>query len=79
VRVRHVRSAAADRVQEELRVEPERMGERDRLRERLEDSDEPGVENELEALTRPRFAEPERLAADRVEDRRAHALRIPRP
>ena len=45
--------AAVDRLQERPRVDAERLGQRDRLRERLGQRQQPGVEHELEALAAP--------------------------
>ena len=60
---------AVDRLEEGPRVDAEALGQRDRLRQRLGEAEQPGVEHELEALGRARLAQPHGLRADRVEDR----------
>ena len=60
---------AVDRREEGPRVDAEPLGERDRLRQRLGEAEQPRVEHELEALGRARFTQPHGLRADRVEDR----------
>ena len=58
VRVRRAHRPAVDRLEERLRVDAERLGQRDRLRQPLGERQQPGVEDELEAAAgaRPRRA-----------------------
>jgi hypothetical protein len=58
-----------DRVDEELRVDPERLGQGNRLGDRLDLRGEPVVEDELQPAPVSGPPKPERLAADRVEYR----------
>src|SRR5918992_5771559 len=58
-----------DRLDEELRVEPEGLGQGDRFSHSLGQRGEPVVEDELEPRTVSSGSEPERLATDRIEDR----------
>jgi hypothetical protein len=67
--VAHVERPVRDRIEQELGVEAERLGERDRLCHALDDRDDPRVRDQLEPGAGARLADPQRPRADRVEDR----------
>ena len=79
VRVGRADRAAVDGVEEGLRVDAERLGQRDRLRQALGQRQQPGVEHELEPAARARLAQPQRLRPDRVEDRADPLADVLRP
>ena len=74
--VRRVRRASLDRLEEQPRLEAERLGQAHRLGGGRADRGDPGVHGQLQ---RARVAEPladlQRAGADRVEGRRAPARR----
>ena len=74
--VRRIERPTGDRLEKQLGLETERLGEGDGLRQRLDQLDQPGVEDELERASPARLrADADRLLPDRLEERLADVER----